>query len=145
MKWWHILGAASAGAGIFYLGLKQARAATVPTRPIDGPLRPPPPDPDAPPPGPAARRIQGFLDERDDDELLALRSALPEHWFGFVSAAVQMPTDAGVVFIFGPARIDYQIMTEEERDALQQRVVAAIGPLDALELQGILEDVGVIS
>lgn len=144
MKWWHIMAATGAGAGIFYLGMRQARAAAVPTRPIDGPLRPSPPAPDAPPPGPSARRIQVFLDELDDDELLALRSALPEHWFGFVSASVQMPTDAGVVFVFGPARIDYQIMPEEERDALLQRVVAAIGPLDALELQGILEDVGVI-
>ncbi len=138
-----LLLAVVAGAGLFYLGTKQARA-SVPIRAVEGPLRPPPPDPSSPPPGPMARRIQGFLDGLGDQELLKLRSVMPERWWSFIVGAAAMPDDGAVLMVFGPAQIDYSVMTPQERDRLKDGIIDAVGYFDALALQTILKDAQVI-
>ena len=138
-----LLLAAAAGAGLFYLGMKQARA-SVPIRAVEGPLRPPKPDPTAPPPGPMAVRITNFIDGLDDQELLELRSVMPERWWSVIVGAAAMPTDDGVLMVFGPAQIDYSIMTPQQRDQLKDGIIDSVGYLGAITLQNILKDARVI-
>ncbi len=141
LQWWFApIAAVVAGAGVFFATRKAKAAPPIPA----GPLRPPPVPADAPAPGPAARRLQSFIDGLSDTQVAALRAAMPSHWWGFMAAAVQMPDDGGVTFVFGPARIDYSVMTEQQRDSLEDGIIDAVGYWNALELKSILVEVGVI-
>lgn len=141
LRWWLApIAAVVAGAGVFFATRKAKAAPPIPA----GPLRPPPVPADAPAPGPAARRLQTFIDGLSDTQVAALRAAMPSHWWDFMAAAVQMPDDGGVTFVFGPARIDYSVMTEQQRDSLEDGIIDAVGYWNALELKSILVEVGVI-
>ena len=133
-----LVGGAAVGA---YFVLRPARAAG--PRP-PGPLRPPPIPADAPPPGPLATDLGDFIAGLSDDEVIGLRNAVPAHWWDLMAAGTTLPEDEQVVILFNPARIDYAAMSDDQRDALQSGIVGAIGFLDAMELQALLQRAGVM-
>ena len=125
-----------------YLLYRVVAPAAPQKREIEGPLRPPPPPPDAQPPGPAATKLQAFVDSLSDEQLQLVRSAMPERWWGFLAAAVHAPSDALFRFTLGPLKVEYDAIIDKEQ--FQSDVVGAIGFGKALEVQAILKEAGVI-
>lgn len=108
------------------------------------PLRPPPQPTGAQPPSPLATDIRGYLDGLSDDDLDALRKALPPSWWDHVHAAVTESSDEDVREAFGPMVEDYGLMSEEDRGNLRDGVLSAVGLIQGYRLNDLLERAGVI-
>lgn len=133
-----LVGAAAVGA-YFWLRPAQARYPMP-----KGPLRPPELPPDAPPPGPLASKFDDFIGGLSDAEVINLRGAVPSHWWDLMAMGTTLPSDELVVIAFNPARIDYAAMDDAQRSALQSNLIDAIGWLNALELQSLLQEAQVM-
>jgi hypothetical protein len=131
-----------------------ARAAIIPTyAPGEPPLRPPPPDepiPGAPsvpdgPPGPLATELSALIDAQSDAELAHTRAILPAGWWSYVLAATRAPTDDAFRLVLNPTIVDVEMMSDEEKDELEDNLVEALGLMDALRLRSIMSRAGAVS
>lgn len=146
--WVGIAAAVVVAGGVFFWATRARageRAPWQPPAPGEVPLRPPPPDaPKSPgvpmgPPGPLATELTAWLDEQDDDELVAARAALPSHWWEMLVVAAQMPTDQQFVIALNPIMVDLAVMPAEQRSQLKSALVSAVGVLDALAFQKVFD------
>lgn len=128
-----------------------ARAAARPSQPRypspDGataPLRPAPLPAGAPPPGPLASRLGALMTKLSDEELQATRFSLPSHWWSHITLATAAPDDAYFTFLLAPFAAELAAWSPEQRQQLQSDLVASMGLSNALTLQAILQEAGVL-
>ena len=114
-----------------------------PRYPGEGPAGPLRPDPTPSARGPLALRLSEFIDDLDEDELVAARNSMPPHWWAQILAATQAPDDETFAATFEPIGSDLSTWSDEQREQLQRDLVSSVGVLDAIELRQILQDAGV--
>lgn len=108
------------------------------------PLRPVPPPVGAPAPGPLASRLGTLINSMTDQQLLALRNAMPSYWWSFILVASQMSDDTGFRVALNPVSADLQLWTDAQVRQLQWDLVTAMGVEKAQELDQILRDADVL-
>jgi len=112
--------------------------------PVEGPLRPPPPDPEDPEPGPLAKELSAFIDSLSDSEVRSLREAIPAEWWEYAVLATYAPTDDIFRFAFHPLTVSFSMLDEDDYSQLKRDLLWAIGPGDAMDLKGFLVKAGVL-
>ncbi len=150
LEWWKIALPVGIGTVVYFAYRSRARAAVttherVYTDPDTGETKPLRPTPGvALPEGSLAFDIVDFMSGLTDDQLDALRMALPPPWWDHIAVAIQEPTDDGVAAAFSPMVDDFSDMTGEEQSQMQTDVINAIGIINGYQLNELLKRAGVI-
>ena len=126
------------GAALFLLA-RAARAA--PTGPFVPRI---PGEAPALPSGPLAGRMDRLLASLPQSEIDGARAIMPPHFWDAVVASTLQPTDELFRLSLQPMSMDVSLWSRARMRQFESEIVAAIGMWDALTLQRILQDAGVM-